>query len=280
MFSKAFKALLVVTVVAFIVLGVAIANPGAGTDNNPITNYLSKCDKGKVASANSNKTNSARYADKEELKGEVRVLKAKAYNVREERKEQRAKRFGNVAGTTLLVKNVSSTNTAGSLICTTSTVCATRTVECTPTTGTVCATSTVDCTTTLNCTRTPSPTIDGTCTPLKGVHLRLYIKKGKKLVYAPVRATQSNKRGEFVFKNVRPGNYVLKVWAWNAKPNNGQLIPVKVTGGCTTNVGAIKFTPRSTIVRPPSKDTTQTCPTTTTPTSPTTGTANTTNTSN
>ena len=99
----------------------------------------------------------------------------------------------------------------------------------------------IACETSVTTTSRVTSTITASGTPLAHVHLRLMTKKGKKLK-ATDRAAQSNKKGDFIFKNVKPGTYFLKIWAKNYVPVDSNLTTVTVTAGNTVTIPDIHFT--------------------------------------
>jgi len=99
----------------------------------------------------------------------------------------------------------------------------------------------IACETSVTTTSPVTSTITASGTPLAHVHLRLMTKKGKKLK-ATDRAAQSNKKGDFIFKNVKPGTYFLKIWAKNYVPVDSNLTTVTVTAGNTVTIPDIHFT--------------------------------------
>jgi len=118
--------------------------------------------------------------------------------------------------------------------------CETSVTTTSPVTSTDTSSS-ISTTPTIGATDTPTTTITASGTPLAHVHLRLMTKKGKKLK-ATDRAVQSNKKGDFIFKNVKPGTYFLKIWAKNYVPVDSNLTTVTVTAGNTVTIPDIHFT--------------------------------------
>ncbi len=112
-----------------------------------------------------------------------------------------------------------------------------------PETSTDTSTS-VSTTPTAGATDTPTTTITASSNALANVHLRLMTKKGKKLL-ATAKAAQSNKLGDFIFKNVKPGTYFLKIWAKNYVPVCSNLTTVTVTAGNTVTIPDIHFTSKT-----------------------------------
>ncbi len=137
-------------------------------------------------------------------------------------KAKKAK-FGSVVGKTIL-----------DIACETS-VTTTSPVTSTDTSASISTTPTA------GATDTPTTTVTASSKALADVHLRLMTKKGKKL-QATANAAQSNKKGDFSFKNVKPGTYFLKVWAKNYVPVESTLATVTVTAGKTVTIPAIHFT--------------------------------------
>jgi hypothetical protein len=117
-------------------------------------------------------------------------------------------KFGTIAGVTILLKE--SSTTTGSVV---NTTCA----------GTV---QSVECSRSIE----TSASIDTSCTALANVHLRLLKPKGKGFERVSL-ATQSGKCGAFTFKNVKPGDYVLKVWSKTADFTGTRPIKVHVDAG-------------------------------------------------
>jgi hypothetical protein len=78
--------------------------------------------------------------------------------------------------------------------------------------------------------------------PLGGVHLRLLNSKGK-----VVRATLSDRNGDFAFKNVKPNPdnelYTITAKSKRYTRANTLIIKVDVNKGTTTNIGKIRFNP-------------------------------------
>jgi hypothetical protein len=78
--------------------------------------------------------------------------------------------------------------------------------------------------------------------PLRGVHLRLLNSKGK-----VVRATLSDRNGNFVFKNVKPNAdnelYTITAKAKRYTRVSAMKITVDVDKGKTTNIATIHFKP-------------------------------------
>ncbi|MCL6479938.1 MAG: carboxypeptidase-like regulatory domain-containing protein, partial [Peptococcaceae bacterium] len=83
-----------------------------------------------------------------------------------------------------------------------------------------------------------SSSVESSATPLSGAHLRLMVKKGKKLL--PAGAARSSKDGNFIFKKVKPGSYLLTAWAKGFKPKNPSVI-VKVERGNITKAPIFYF---------------------------------------
>jgi hypothetical protein len=83
--------------------------------------------------------------------------------------------------------------------------------------------------------------------PLANVHLRLYEHKKTKRgyeIFKTTNFTKSDVNGQFVFNNVRPGNYILKVWSPEAIPVADKLIEVTVKVNETVTVSDVHFKPR------------------------------------
>lgn len=207
MFSKVIKTFLVLMAVSLVFAGISFATPGNGKGNLAETKYSARGSIDKVAELKGEKVKSA-VANAIRSKSESTATCSKGIA-----KSKLAKKFGIVCGKTLLVSSSVSTPTTGSI----------ETSPCVEMTVTPVTTSTVE----------------ASGTPLGNVHLRLMVKKGKRLVCTKY-ACQSNRKGVFAFKHVREGEYYLKVWSKNAT-YTGCPVKVFVKAGMVSKVPPLEF---------------------------------------
>ncbi|HEY3375587.1 MAG TPA: carboxypeptidase-like regulatory domain-containing protein [Candidatus Aquicultor sp.] len=244
MLFKGLKIVLAVFVVSVLLAGIAVACPGGSKIFSSSEKQQAKAQvKGDAAhEANDNVAYDADTKDNDKViveKGKKRTIIKVVYEPRKDRdknKDKWAKKFGSVTGLTLLA--CESTPTSGTVDCTPSV----ENTHCTKSAACIEFSKSCKTSPSVECSKSAetSPSIDGTGTPLAGVHLRLLKNKGKGFEHVSW-ATQSNKKGQFVFKNVKTGDYVLRVWSKSAVYNGSKPIAVHVEGGKATNLSPLVF---------------------------------------
>lgn len=89
--------------------------------------------------------------------------------------------------------------------------------------------------------------------PLENAHLRLYTRVAAKkgfMLFMTEAAVKTDSNGNYTFKNVRPGRYILKVWSPNAMPVAEKYIEVTAEASKNVTVPDIHMKSRPTDVKP------------------------------
>jgi hypothetical protein len=89
--------------------------------------------------------------------------------------------------------------------------------------------------------------------PLANAHLRLYTRvKAKKgyMLFMTEAAVKTDSNGNFTFKNVRPGKYIVKVWSPTAIPVSDKYIEVTAEINKTVTIPDIHMKARPVDVKP------------------------------